>query len=729
MLFWTTETPAVRRLRLKVGAVGLLCLVCIWGAALLELERSRSSSLHEAEVKNSVQARVFAEYTRSTIKRIDELMLDLRPHWLESRSAFVKGIQNSQENLKDLTFQVSVIDRDGMLAFSNLASSTERVDLSHREHFTVHRDAPLLDHLFISKPLKGKVSGKWSLQFTRPILLNGHFEGVLVISISPDLFTDFSQTLGVQRTGVVTLVRDTGEIMSRFPSNEGALGMVIKDTPYLVADAPLSGTFHRVASTDGIERMYGYFRDQQYGLNYVVGEHMQDVLAPYHSSTHMVLAGAGIVSALTVVLLYLLLRSLIAADKLRCDLEAEKIVAEQANIAKSQFLANMSHEIRTPMNGVLGMAGLLLDGTLSQEHEGYARNIVYSGEALLAIINDILDLSKIEAGHMEFDFHPFALAELLDSVVGGLGIRAHDKGLAIRVVQPADLCHSYLGDSHRVRQVLFNLVGNAVKFTSQGEVCIRILSIPGGLRFEIQDSGIGIAKENLDKLFSSFVQVDSSTSRIFGGTGLGLVICKKLVEGMHGTLGVQSTLGQGSCFWFQLPLPAIQPQAPQAGAPAPAPMATASNPNNASQTKASPPAPVQPITPIAAPVAAAPIILLVEDHPINQKLATVLLERLGYQVVLAANGLQGVEAASRQPFALILMDVQMPVMNGFEATRAIRSGHGPNADTPIVALTANAMQTDKDACLEAGMNDFLTKPFSKEVLSACLQQLILQTQP
>jgi CheY-like chemotaxis protein len=277
----------------------------------------------------------------------------------------------------------------------------------------------------------------------------------------------------------------------------------------------------------------------------------------------------------------------------------------------------------------------------------------------------------------------------------------------------------YVGDSLRIRQVLFNLLGNAVKFTMRGEVRLEIKVITDGLRFEVRDSGIGISQEGLARIFSSFVQVDSSTSRKFGGTGLGLVISRKLVEGMNGSMGVESELGQGSCFWFELPL--MQTERSVWNAPFDAVTKTAgdvpvskTNPEHLgdkqspSKSHGSDEHPASPI-------------LLVEDHPINQKVATVLLQRMGYEVDLAEDGEKAVSAASKKLYAVILMDVQMPNMNGFDATRAIRSGGGLNADTKIIALTANAMQSDKDACLSAGMNDFLTKPFSKEALAACIQ--------
>jgi signal transduction histidine kinase/ActR/RegA family two-component response regulator len=416
----------------------------------------------------------------------------------------------------------------------------------------------------------------------------------------------------------------------------------------------------------------------------------------------------SIVLAVYLLLMYFVLqaekarrRHAAALTRAAQESEAAQRLADEANAGKTAFLATMSHEIRTPMNGVLGMAGLLLDSPLTPAQREHAQSIAYSGEALLAIINDILDLSKIEAGRMEFERHVFAISPLVDAVGSLLAVRAREKKLNLHLELDPALPVAFEGDSARIRQVLLNLMSNAIKFTEQGTVTTRVRSCERGVRFEVIDTGIGLSIEGIQKLFAEFAQADASTTRKFGGTGLGLAICKRLTEGMGGTIGVESAEGKGSVFWFELPLrPASESEL------------------ETIQTASVPALP----TGQTQPAALSSSLLLVEDNAINQKLALTLLGRLGLQADLAQNGQEALEAVQKKHYDLVLMDMQMPVMDGLEATRQIRQLGGAFATLPIVALTANAMQADKDACTAAGMNSFLTKPFNRETLRTSIAQ-------
>lgn len=387
--------------------------------------------------------------------------------------------------------------------------------------------------------------------------------------------------------------------------------------------------------------------------------------------------------------------------------------ANEANKAKSEFLANMSHEIRTPMNAIIGFSELLAEENLSEQQMTFLSTVLNSSRNLLQLINDILDFSKIEAGKLQTEIIECNFEQFVGDVDSFLGPIAREKGLNFQILRCSDLPAVIYTDPIRLRQCLVNLTGNAIKFTSQGHVYINISTERGVdkdyVRFDVEDTGIGIPEDKQDSIFEAFTQADGSTTRKFGGTGLGLTITKQLVELLGGSIRVESTMDKGSVFTILLPagvnLDQVKTVDPYAA------MDELIRGQEAGEQPAS---------------LAGARILVAEDAAANQKLITVLLERMGLAVTIVENGKDAIEAVEKESFDLIFMDMMMPVMNGYTATKKLRSA---GCALPIIALTANAMKGDDQKCYEAGCNEYITKPIDRQKLKMLLSKYLRSGQP
>jgi signal transduction histidine kinase/CheY-like chemotaxis protein/HPt (histidine-containing phosphotransfer) domain-containing protein len=710
--------------RLLQAAAGLLILVLI-AADVTVLLRLREDALVSTETHMSTIALTLAEQADRAVQSID-LVLDgvarlATTMEVSDETGFdrILSDRTTHEALRQRLIGLPQLNAlilyglDGRVVNSSRSWPVPSINISDADYFKSLTGDKAANFL-ITTPFRYKTDGTWTLFLIRKFRgADGRAAGLMAAAIELRYFQDFYRAVSVGDDGTISLLRDDGMQLTRYPPAPTTGQSLI--APRRILGTASAGTIRDPSPFDGTMRVKAARRLTTYPLILLVTLSVAEALGDWWDMVWTLGLGTGACCAAIVIAAVAVGRRWQHGEALSEERESRALAeaalmrerersAENESRAKSGFLAMMSHEIRTPMNGVLGLTGTLLDTPLNEEQRKTVGAIRDSGDALLRILNDILDFSKLESGRMELEEIPFSPATLTQNPVSLLGPRAIAKGLRIDAVCEDGLPDAVQGDSGRIRQVLINLVSNAVKFTERGSVTIRVTCVArdedhATLVWDVADTGIGIPADRVARLFGEFSQADASISRRFGGSGLGLAISKRLIEQMGGTISIESRPGLGSTFTVTLRLPIAEP-VPDA------------------QT-----APIDVITAFQEKLrhlGRSARILFAEDNPTNQFVALQLLRGFDLQIDVVGDGLEAVRGASDFAYDVICMDMRMPEMDGLAATRAIRAMGGDLATIPIIALTANAFAEDVAACFEAGMTGFVAKPVRKETLLAAL---------
>jgi len=719
----SASTPVARHRLVPalVVAASIGFLVLIVGMTLFFLDSSRKAAIDAARIDTGERTVILAEAIRQMMRSaeivLEAVAEDVARAGAQSDAEF-RALLVDRPTFDRLSARAKVapqIDVATIVAVDGTVLNFTRswppppINLADRDYFKAHFEGSGLA-LFVSEPVRNRGTGAWTFYLSRAVRNSGgEIIGMVLTGLSVDFVERLFANISSDPATALSLFRADGIQLARHPHVEASMGTsfaqaqafdVLREYPRGRPTITYSNV-RQAAPGLSVPRIVSPIPVPSVPLVINITRTLDSVLEEWRSFATAVATAATAFSLFAFALMFFLYRLFVQREAMMGELIASKLGAEAASTAKSAFLANMSHEIRTPLNGVLGMLGILRGSGLPSDAEKFVQTAERSAKHLLSVVNDILDISRLEAGRFEIDLEPFSPQELAAHAVSFLGDETAWNGNKIAYRVGAQVPDWLKGDEGRLRQILLNLLGNAIKFTRDGSVGldIDVVSEQDGLvrlRFAVTDSGIGIDKARQADLFQIFSQIDSNVRRRFGGTGLGLAISRQLVELMGGTIGVESNLGKGSVFWFEIPFGrAVQPAA----------LLRSAGEFEADTDKGR-----------------NLRVLVAEDVATNQLVFQHFLARDGHSCDVVGNGCEALAALGEAPYDIVLMDVHMPEMDGLTATRRIRAMPPPIGQISIVMVTANAMVGDRDAYLAAGANDYITKPIDIAALRGALRR-------
>ena len=693
----------------KIRQLAILLIVIFQTVAIFEVMHSYRVEKLDAEVTLSALSNASAYQMGAALRNVDALLSDVLERVDTTGRISESDATHLVADIKAMPeiFEVLVLDESGRVVSPSLPSGKlEGGDLSKREYFHYWRNHGSDANLHVSPTMLGQIAEQLIIPISRPRRsADGAFRGVVIAALRWNFVTGVLAAGNGRPTATAALLMQDGTFLARVPGVEETYQQKARhDYSSVIASGQFEVHRSNPEWEDGIPRFVGARPVAGYPLLVTSTISVDEAMASWWRETLETFATSILMS----IAIYILAQTAERREFTRILLTREferAAAAEAASRAKSMFLANMSHEIRTPMNGIIGMAYLALDGELLPKQRAHIETIGKSARRLLGIINGVLDLSKIEAGQLTIDQLSFHIKDTVEDTVAVIRTMAEAKGLDLSVDIAPTVPDVLVGDPLRIGQVLLNYLNNAVKFTDKGKIIltvdvVNVSELGMLLRFAVSDTGIGLTSEQQSRLFQSFQQADTTTTRMHGGTGLGLAIAKQLTGLMGGEVGIESALGQGSTFWFT------------AHVSLPAESETANLPARDDKLAKADLAMLRGTR-----------VLLAEDDHTNQLVAVGLLEAAGMLVDIAGDGEAAVEMIREHDYEIVLMDMQMPKMDGLAATRLIRKDKR-FADLPIVAMTANSMTAQEKECLAVGMNDFITKPFEPAQLYSLIHKWV-----